>query len=537
MNEREESGDASRFRRRPVNIALIASYGHPLALGLRYVSASLARQGHDVRMLFLTTRRNTAEAAFPPKLLDEIAAHVRDAGLIGVSLMTNTFHRARALTEAIRARGINVPVVWGGIHPTVAPEESLETADIVCVGEGEQAMAELAEAVEAGRDPTNIHGLWFRRDKTILRNPVRRLNEDLDALPFPDYDMEGRHFVVKGDSIVPARPKLLRGVLDRYRMQSTRGCPYRCTFCNNATQRRVYEGMGGWVRTRSNESVIAEIRARIAGFPTIQAINIVDDLFLVRTEEQLAEFVRLYREHVNLPLEFDAFPNLITPEKIRLLRQIPLALVSMGIQSGSPDTLQNLYQRPTPIAKIARAIDLLADNGIPAEYHYIVNNPFEPDANLIETLRFAARHHRGPAIPRVFPLALYPHTPLHERAVAEGLIHDRHEEAYQQTFDSHKYFLGESYLTIVLRAVLGLKGMGLSASFAERFVNVATAPVVRWTLDRRWLPYAAFGLFRAGQVVHRRIIRQCILKPVEAVRRLLGMRRRTGRDVCRQPVC
>jgi anaerobic magnesium-protoporphyrin IX monomethyl ester cyclase len=502
-----------------MKIALISTYGHPLALGLRYVSAALKRRGHDVRMIFMASKRDTARARFAPPLIEALIERVRDADLVGLSLMTNTFHRARVLTEAVRSAGIHVPIIWGGVHPTLAPEECLQIADIVCLGEGEEGMIELAEALEAGRDPTSVEGFWFRSNGTIVQNPVRMLTDDLDARPFPDYDLDDQHYVAKDDALVPATPELLRGVLTRYRVQTTRGCPFQCSFCNNAALRRLYRDKGPWVRRRSNANVIAELQQRLAQFPMIEAVNVVDDLFFMRDEDDIAEFADLYAERINLPIELDAYPTTVTPRKIEILKRLPVALVSMGIQSGSEDTLFNLYGRRTPVSRIADAIDLLADARIPAEYHYIISNPFEPGANIVETLHFAARHHRPPAIVRIFPLALYPGTPLHERAVAKGIIPGRHEVAYEHTYGSRLYILHDSYLAVMLRVVLALKAMGLSARMAERFVNLVTARPVRFVLDRRWFPYAAFGVYRVGHFVARKIVYQCVLRPLVWLRR------------------
>ena len=103
--------------------------------------------------------------------------------------------------------------------------------------------------------------------------------------------------------------------------------------------------------------------------------------------------------------------------------------------------------------------------------------------------------------------------------MADGIIASRHEEAYQYTYDSRLYVLNDSYPAIVLRAVLGLKGAGLSARWAERFVNLAVSPTVRWALDRRWFPYVAFGGYRIGHFVARRIIYQCFIRPFAQLRR------------------
>jgi len=501
-----------------MRIALVATYTHPIALGLRYVSSYLKAHGQQVDSYFMRSKRDTAEADFSPALLSEFVERLRSVDLIGMSLMTNTFHRACVLTETIRNAGIRTPIVWGGTHPTVAPDESLEMIDIICIGEGEHAMLELAETLEAGGDPTSIGSLAFRRNGHTIRNPVLQLHKELDEYPFPDYDLD-THWVAGKNGFESAAPKNLRGALHRYRIETTRGCPYPCTFCNNAALLKVYKGKGSWVRKRSNENVIQEIEAVRARFPTIECINIVDDLFFVRSEEDIDKFSRMYQRRVNLPFELDAFPNTITRSKVRSLSRVPISLISMGIQSGSIDTLKNIYKRPTPIEKIIEGINAFSENKIRAEYHYIVNNPFESDENRIETMRFAATHHRGPAILRIFPLQFYPGTPLYDRAREEGLIGQRHESAYQYTYTGKTHLMQSQYLDIWLRVVLNLRNFGVPRAVVHRLIDVVTHSLTRRLLDRKWFAPCAYRIYSIGRFIIRKLIYQPFIRPFRYLRR------------------
>ncbi len=506
-----------------MKIALVATYTHPIALGLRYVSSYLKAGGHDVEMIFMKSKRDTFKADFSEASLDHFVERLRDRDLIGMGLMTNTFHRAWVLTQRLRDAGIKAPIIWGGTHPTVAPEESLEVPDIICVGEGEEPTLQLADRLEAGKDPTDIGSLGFRADgpfgnKNVIRNRVQPLEQGLDDYPFPDYELD-THWVAENDGLNPARLDNLRGTLHRLRIETTRGCPYPCTFCNNAALLKVYRGKGSWVRKRSADNVIAEIQQARKCFPTVEAVNIVDDLFFIRSEEDIDDFAAKYVEQVNLPLELDAFPNTITEPKLRSLSRVPINLISMGIQSGSADTLKNIYKRPTPIEKIVEGIELFSKYKVRTEYHYIVNNPFESDRNRIETLHFAARHHRGPSILRIFPLQFYPGTPLYDQARKAGLIGQRHESAYQFTYTGSTHLHDSQYLDIWLRVVLNLRNWRVPSWPLHRLIDVVTHPLSRKVMDRPWFAPTAYGAYRIGRFVGRKLLYQTLIRPFRYLRR------------------
>lgn len=512
-----------------MKVTLVSTYTHPIALGLRYVSSFLKAAGHEVELLLMSSRRDTTRPDWSPAALEAFVERVRGRDLIGLSVMTNTFHRASFLTQRIRAAGIRAPIIWGGTHPTVAADESIEVADIVCVGEGEQAVAALLDCLAAGRDPTGVPSLWFRGggpfgNRETIRNPIMPLEQDLDRLPPPDWDLTTQ-WVAQPDGLVPARPGNLRGALDTLRVESCRGCPYHCTFCNNAALLALYKGLGKFVRMRSVDNILAEITALLARFPSIRGVNFVDDLFFVRREEEIEEFAAKYNAQVGLPLQLDAFPNTVTERKVAALAQVPIELISMGIESASEDTLKNLYRRPTPLPRIAEAIAIFKKHRIRAEYHYIVSNPFEPEKNVVESMRFIADHHRGPAVLKVFPLMFYPGTPLYQRAREEGLIQARDQGAYDHMGTGALEFAKHDYLGVWLRLVLNLRNIGCPAWLAHRVIDFAVSRPVRAVLDRRWFCPTVFVGYQVGRKLWRNLIYQPFIKPFKYLRRRPSARR------------
>ena len=515
-----------------MKIALVSTHTHPLALGLRYISSYLKTAGHDIEMIFMSSKRDTTAPDYSQAALEHLVDHVRGCDVVGMSLLTNNFHRARFLAERLRSAGLHVPIIWGGTHPTVAPEESLEIADVICLGEGEEPMLQLVERLEQDRDPTDVASLWFRGggpfgNRQPIRNALAPLETILDDIPPPDYELE-THYVAEKDGLAPARAENLRGALHTLRVLTSRGCPYQCTFCNNAGLRRLFKDRGPWVRLRSIDNVLSEVRLAISCFPTVESVNFVDDLFFVRPEEEIEEFAAKYNEHVRLPLQMDAFPNTVSERKVRALAKVPIELISMGIESASDDTLKNIYRRPTPKKRIAEAITTFKKHRVRTEYHYIVNNPYEPEENVVETMRFIADHHKGPAVLKVFPLMFYPGTPLYERARTDGRIAARDDGAYDYMGTGALEFARLDYLAVWLRIVLSLRNVGLPSWLAHRTIGFATNRAVRRALDHRWFCPTVFVARQVVRKLYRNLFHQVFIRPVEKwrTRRRLAQRRR-----------
>ncbi len=153
--------------KRPFTVVLISPYSGMSAVGLRLISACLRQAGWPTRLVFLPDLEEWLclpaphRTGYPPALLDAVCELCADADLVGISVMTNFVLRARSLTQAVHER-LGLPVVWGGIHPTVRPAECLEWADLVCVGEGEEATVELVSHLAQGVKATGVANIWAR---------------------------------------------------------------------------------------------------------------------------------------------------------------------------------------------------------------------------------------------------------------------------------------------------------------------------------------------------------------------------------------
>jgi radical SAM superfamily enzyme YgiQ (UPF0313 family) len=499
-----------------MKIALVGTYASAEAVGLRFISSLLRSKGHEVQLIFMTVKRtDKASTHYPQELIDQFVGKIRGSGLIGLSLMTNTYYQAVELTRAIKNAGIEAPVIWGGVHPTVAPETCIDDADILCVGEGEGPMADLAEAIEKGQDYSGIANLWVKINGEVVKNEVRPLLEDLDALPFPDFDLENGHFVVHKGQIVPATAKNMRNTLIRYRLLTTRGCPYACAFCCNSSWIKIYKGKGPWVRQRSVENVIAELEAIKAKFPSVNSMTISDDIFFVRDEEDFEKFAELYRSNIDWPFEINTHPATINKRKIEILQSCGCAIVKMGIQSGSQKTNYDVFNRRVPNETTIQAINALNEfPKIQKEYHYIINNLFENEKQVVETLHFAAEHHwkNGKAV--IFPLALFPGSQLHRRATEEGLIDGDQREIYDRVYagKAKRRFDRLGYLPMLLQAVIGLRQKKIPSKSVHRFIDVMLSNPVRFCCDTQWFKLSVVGAYLVNRSI-RKTLYQAFVRP------------------------
>lgn len=405
-----------------MNVTLISPSPHVNkihAYGVRLLSACLKRAGHQVDIIFLP---RVLGEFYPPRVIDQIVELTAHAGLIGVSLMTDDYENAIRITAALK-RASRTPVLWGGIHPTLLPHDCLKHADMVCIGEGEDAIVELADRMSRGEDYRQVAGVWFRDGDRATMNPLRPLIQDLDRLPYPDYD-PARHYVLYDGEIRPMSAELIELCLKEYYLTlTTRGCPSHCTYCWNHAYNRIF-AESHRIRKRSVDNVIGELKAITARFPFIELICVDDDAFFMRTNEDIEEFGAKYKEQVKIPMWVTgAAPLTITPRKLDALTAAGLTAVRMGIQSGSART-KKLYQRQhsnRSVLNAARLLDRYRDKIKRRQFDIILDNPWETDADLRQTLMLLS-HFPLPYELIIFPLMFYPGTDLEKKARGEGLI-------------------------------------------------------------------------------------------------------------------
>ncbi|MCI5158619.1 MAG: radical SAM protein, partial [Candidatus Electrothrix sp. AUS1_2] len=272
-----------------MKVSLISPYPDVTAIGVRILSAALRQAGHETQIIMLrdTFGDNVIHGAarYNDKVIRRLTALCRESQLIGISLMTNFFDNAVEITNGLR-KSLSTPILWGGVHPTIRPDECLRHTDIVCVGEGENALVELAGRIAQGASYTDIPNLHCRVDSKEFRNDVRPLELDIDCFPLPDSSLQ-EHYVLVDDDILPMTAEIMEQVLRSgtvsemlgltgYQTMSSRGCPFACTYCVNDMVNRIYGGKGK-LRWRSIDNLMKELVRVRRDMPYIGYIWFSDD--------------------------------------------------------------------------------------------------------------------------------------------------------------------------------------------------------------------------------------------------------------------
>ena len=413
------SGESKRPR------ILLVSFYNVIGLGVRTLHAVLQQRGHDVRSVYFQYQKprehfwmRSTDAALAP-LMQVIEREKPD--VVGLNVFTYLEPIARDVTRAIRDR-FGLPVIWGGIHPTLEPATCLEHADVICVGDGEVAVPGLLDRMAQGQaltDPAIVEGLpnlvsAGGRDR--LASLKRERTEDLDALPYMSFTDDGVVYI-KGNEIHERWPFAVDLCQTRLHTSSSRGCPYSCSYCYAHLEHEYFRGLPA-VRRRSVDHLMGELLEARRRNPDLDYIFFWDDVFFLDSQ-WLSAFCERYRKEIGLPFFTYGHPNTIRAESLDMAIDAGLKDVGMGIQAG-PTLSRTVFDRPYRVERLVEAAELLHARGIEPTYDVIQGNPLASDADHAELIDILLKLPK-PFILNTHDLHLFPHYRITEMAKKAGI--------------------------------------------------------------------------------------------------------------------
>jgi|GEM_PF-74812 len=354
--------------------------------GVADLSGCLKARGHQTGLI------NINDALYAVPSDDVIVERVRawQPDLVAFSVMTQQYKYALRLGRAIKAAMPEVPLAIGGVHTIMCTEEVKSDGlwDFIGVGECDEAFPELVDKLQAG-DPgyVDVPNFCVRRpDGTYRQNPLGPY-PDLDALPPKDYEIFDL-------------PHMLGRKNGWQSILTSRGCPYRCTYCFNheVTDRYLEDGghsRRSYLRHYSAARIIREIRELKARHPYIETIIFDDDLFTLN-KEYCIDFCKAYADaDIGIPFVLNAHVQTFTEPVAKALSEAPCMIVKFGVESGSPELRKKVLERHMSNGAIIDAFDLCHRYGLHTSAFLMFGLPYETRAMMEETIDLMARIRPG----------------------------------------------------------------------------------------------------------------------------------------------
>ena len=327
---------------------------------------------------------------------------------VGLSALTVESDEASRIAIALKSRGFDGPIILGGPHAASDPDgaAALPGIDYAVIGEGEATLVHLLDVLGEGGDPAQVAGISYARSGTVLQTPARPYLDDLDALPFPAWDLldvpeYSRRY--KFSKMIAQPPYAV--------VFSSRACPYRCTYCHH--------NFGKKFHAQSPERVIREIDYLVKEHG-VREIEFWDDIFNL-DRKRCAEILDLIAARgYDLKL---AFPNglrgdLMDDDLVERFAAAGTYYVAYAIESGSA-RMQEVIKKHVNLPKLRSVIDKTVRTGIFTHGFFIFGFPSESEEEMRMTVDYAMTsklHTAG-----FFVANPYPGTEMTETATAMGL--------------------------------------------------------------------------------------------------------------------
>jgi anaerobic magnesium-protoporphyrin IX monomethyl ester cyclase len=345
-------------------------------------------------------------------MYEDLAKHVADykPDLIAITLVEDTYDLGMSLLDAIT--DYEVPVIAGGVLVTFSPHEVItnKNVDMVCIGEGEEALIELCDKLYQKEDYSSVKNLWVKKNGEIIKNPMRRLT-DINKLPFIDYDIFDAKRLYR-----PMQGKIYAMI----HVEIDRGCPYDCTYCEAPHLRRLFQesGCGSYYRRKNVDRVMQEMHYLVEKYHP-DYVNFNSESFLAKPVSELKKFAKKYKE-IGLPFWCQSRPETVTEEKIQLLKEMGCQNLQFGIEHGNDEFRRKMLNRNCSNEQMLEAFHLVEKYAIAYTVNNIIGFPEETRGLVFDTINLNRQIH--PTSMNVYFFTPYKGTRLYQYCLEKGYL-------------------------------------------------------------------------------------------------------------------
>lgn len=402
--------------------------------GMAIIVTLLARAGHKLKVFdttFMTgtnvdnSIRENAQLVKPTKaddsyenlgeqqIISRFEQSVRgfSPDLLIVTLIEDNYRFAHGLIKAAKSVNASLVVLAGGPTPSAAPEVIIENPyiDYVVQGEGEAAAVEFCDSLGKGLPAEGIRNLWYKKQGRVFHNPLRQFI-DMNVVPFQDFSFwDERHLLKPYDGRI-------------YRtgyVETSRGCPHKCTYCVNHAIRKSLHGCGHYYRRKDFKLVIDELLQQKEQMH-IERVVFCDDNFLLCQDDQLAVFSKLWRKYINLPYWITTSAEYVNRAKLTSLKESGCDGIGLGVEAGGEWFRKHILLRSVTNKKLIDTFRLIHEFDIRTTANFMIGFPGEYEADIFESIKLMKQLE-----PRSFDVSFvspYIGTKIHILAEKLGLI-------------------------------------------------------------------------------------------------------------------
>jgi len=347
-------------------------------------------------------------------LYDDFQSKVNEFNpdLILISIVEDTFHQALSLISLVENK--NIPILCGGVFITAAPELAMSYPQIkmIGIGEGEQIILDVASSIDKGLNCENIPGLWLKKeDGSIIKNERGPLFDFTSIIP--DYSLfdSSRFYRPMGGFIYKSLP-----------IESYRGCPYTCAYCNSPMQQTKAKdlGLGSFIRRNKDMENLRSYISNIIEQENPTYFMFVDDSFMARPTNELEEFCRMYDEF-KIPFWFNTRPENVSVEKLQMLKDVNCNRIAYGVECGNEEFRSRVLLRKMTNKTLISKFNIITESGIAFSVNNIVGFPGETRELIFESIRLN-KQIAGYDSLSVTVFVPYNGTVLRDVCLREGLI-------------------------------------------------------------------------------------------------------------------